>query len=225
MTYDIRHGDALTLLGAMDSESIQCAITSPPYWGLRDYGVIGQLGCESTSDAYVNNLVGVFRGLRRVLRDDGRLWIVIGDMYAANRAYQVGSTKGGAKHSQAQGFAGSAMKVPDGCKPKDLIGVPWMFAFALRQDGWYLRSDIVWHKPNAMPRSVKDRPTDDYEHVFLLSKSEHYFYDNEAIKEPVANGTGEMRNRRSVWSIPSLLPDNHGEAQPCRCDSRRVSGQ
>jgi DNA modification methylase len=159
----IHCGDALEVLKTLPSESIHCCITSPPYYGLRDYGVEGQIGLEETPEQYVDNLVCVFREVRRVLRDDGTLWVNIGDSYAANRTYQV----------------------PEGCKPKDLIGIPWMLAFALRKDGWYLRSEIIWHKPNPMPESVKDRPTRAHEQIFLLSKSEKYFYNQDSIREPM----------------------------------------
>ena len=185
-TYEIKQGDSLEILSKLDAESIQCVVTSPPYWGLRDYGVEGQLGCEPTPDEYVTNMVKVFKEVRRVLKNDGTLWLNIGDTYAANRSYQVPSSKGG-KHSLAQGFEGSGMHVPPGCKQKDLIGIPWMLAFALRADGWYLRQDIIWHKPNAMPSSVKDRPSTDYEHVFLLTKSPKYYYDHLATQQPSAN--------------------------------------
>ena len=178
---DIREGDALEVLRTSPSESVRCVVTSPPYWGLRDYGVAGQLGLERTPEEYVSRLVGVFREVRRVLTDDGTLWLNLGDTYAANRPHQVPSTKGGPKHSPAQGFEGSAMSVPHGLKPKDLVGIPWRMAFALQADGWWLRSDIIWHKPNPMPESVTDRPTKAHEYLFLLSKSQRYYYNAEAI--------------------------------------------
>jgi DNA modification methylase len=186
-----------------------------------------QIGLEPSPDEFVQALVGVFREVRRVLRDDGTVWLNLGDSYAANRTYQVPSTKGGPKHSPAQGFDGSAMSVPEGCKPKDLLGIPWLVAFALRADGWYLRSEIIWHKPNPMPESVTDRPTKSHEQVFLLSKGPKYWYDADAIREDGAGrldfgdmnslhdvrpGTrapwkgGEKdeangRNKRSVWTV------------------------
>lgn len=208
---------------------VQTCVTSPPYFGLRDYGHGGQIGLEETPEEYVRKLVEVFREVKRVLKDDGTLWLNIGDSYAANRTYQVPSTKGGPKHSDSQAAGGKGSVVPDGMKPKDLIGIPWMLAFALRADGWYLRQDIIWHKPNPMPESVKDRCTKAHEYVFLLSKSERYFFDAEAMKEPSAQperagklersfSTGkpdavlrqdvgravmrtETRNRRSVWTV------------------------
>lgn len=145
----------------------------------------GSLGLEPRSELYVQHIVEIFREVRRVLRKDGVLWLNMGDGYAANRSYQVGSTKGGPKHSPAQGFDGSAMSIPIGLKPKDLLMMPAKVALALQADGWWLRSDIVWAKPNPMPESVTDRPTKAHEYVFLLTKSERYYYDAEAVKEPL----------------------------------------
>jgi DNA modification methylase len=184
---------------ALEGTVAQMCVTSPPYFGLRDYGHEGQVGLEETPDEYIASMVEVFNAVRNVLSEDGTLWLNIGDTYAANRSYQVPSTKGGAKHAPAQGFSGSGMKVPPGMKQKDMIGIPWMLAFALRADGWYLRQDIIWHKPNAMPQSVRDRFTSSYEHVFLLSKKQKYYFDSSAIQEPAENGG--TRNRRDVWSI------------------------
>ena len=180
-------GDCLTTLPTLASASVQCCVTSPPYYGLRDYGVDGQLGLEATPEEYVAKMVEVFREVRRVLRDDGTLWLNIGDSYAANRSYQVPSTKGGTKHSYSQAVGGKGSVIPDGLKAKDLIGIPWRLAFALQADGWYLRQDIIWHKPNPMPESVRDRCTKAHEYIFLLSKSERYFFDSEAIKEPAVS--------------------------------------
>lgn len=160
---------------------VQCVVTSPPYFGLRDYGVKAQIGLEPTPEAYVAALVGVFREVRRVLVDDGVLWMNLGDSYAANRCYQVPDSKWtdvGNSHG---------MKATDlGAKPKDLLGIPWRVAFALQADGWYLRSDIIWAKPNPMPESVTDRPTKSHEYLFLLAKQERYYYDAQAIAEPVS---------------------------------------
>jgi len=155
-------GDALESLKTMPDKSAQMCITSPPYYGLRDYGVEGQIGLEKTPDEYIARLVEVFHEVKRVLKDDGTLWVNIGDSYA-------GSGRGQTKI---------------GLKPKDLIGIPWMLAFALRDDGWYLRQDIIWAKPNPLPESVKDRCTKSHEYIFLLSKSAHYYYDADAIAEP-----------------------------------------
>jgi DNA modification methylase len=184
----------------MESESVQMCVTSPPYFGLRDYGHPGQLGLESTPREYVERMVGVFREVRRVLRDDGTLWLNIGDSYAGGKGQ---SGQGSSEYQAARAdvslnkpyhqIAGAkltralddrAMLRAANIKPKDLIGIPWMLAFALRNDGWYLRSDIIWHKPNPMPESVKDRPTKAHEYLFLLSTSERYLYAADAIKEP-----------------------------------------
>ena len=169
------------MLRTLEADSVYTCVTSPPYYNLRDYGTPGQIGMEDTPEKYIEKLVEVFREVRRVLRPDGTLWVNIGDTYAANRTYQVKETKGTAGHV----FQGGA-KVPDGCKPKDMIGIPWLLAFALRADGWYLRQDIVWHKPNCMPESVRDRCTRSHEYIFLLSKSPKYYFDAEAISEPIA---------------------------------------
>lgn len=159
-------------------------MTSPPYWGLRDYGHDGQIGLEETPEAYVQKMVEVFREVRRVLRKDGTCWTNLGDSYAANRGYQVPDSK----HVDVGNSKG--MKAVDfGLKPKDLVGIPWMVAFALRADGWWLRQDIIWHKPNPMPESVTDRCTKSHEYIFLLSKSAKYFYDAGAIKEPLKDAS------------------------------------
>lgn len=265
---------------AQEGLKAQMCVTSPPYYGLRDYGTgkwIGgdpncshkrdskfseatitghknmagavgdgiyksvcpkcgavredlQLGLEETPEEYIANMVEVFRCVKDILADDGTLWLNIGDSYAANRAYQVASTKGGPKHSDSQSAGGKGSTVPEGMKPKDLIGIPWMLAFALRADGWYLRQDIIWHKPNPMPESVQDRCTKAHEYIFLLSKSQKYFYDHESIKEDAISKSEGIRfggnkygdnndplyatksgnvskeydksNKRSVWSVP-----------------------
>ena len=196
----IEFGDCREIMRRWAAEGIrvQTCVTSPPYFGLRDYGVDGQIGLEDTPGAYVAQLVEVFREVRRVLRDDGTLWINIGDSYAANRSYQVESTKGGAKHGPGQAAGGKGSRVPDGLKPKDLIGIPWRVAFALQADGWFLRQDIIWHKPNPMPESVRDRCTKAHEYIFLLSKSERYFYDHEASMEPVAASTVERLSQPTL---------------------------
>lgn len=179
----ILHGDALSTLRTLPAESVHCVITSPPYWGQRDYGVPGQLGLEETVGVYLAKMVEVFAEVRRVLRKDGVAWVNMGDAYA-NDAKWGGSTSG--KHVTAlHGATGVGRgKRQTGLKAKDLVGVPWALAFALRSDGWYLRSDVIWHKPNAMPESVRDRPSMDHEHVFLLTKSPRYYYDADAIREP-----------------------------------------
>ena len=167
-------GDALTVLKELPDESVQMCVTSPPYYGLRDYGIDGQIGLEQSPETYVNMLLGVFREVRRILKSDGTLWLNISDSYAAKKMQSRGTVK-----------------------PKDMIGIPWLLAFALRNIGWYLRSDIIWNKKNCMPEPVKGRPSKCYEHIFLLSKSKKYYYDYEAIAEPVAESTVE-RNKRGV---------------------------
>jgi site-specific DNA-methyltransferase (adenine-specific) len=228
VSWQIITGDCLESLATLPDQSVQCCITSPPYWGLRDYGVDGQLGLESTPDEYVSRMVAVFREVRRVLRDDGTLWLNLGDTYLGT-GYGPGT--GGCPGVPGQ-FNQSREKqriaVPTGLKPKDLTGIPWRVAFALQADGWYLRSDIIWAKPNPMPESVTDRPTKAHEYVFLLSKSPKYFYDADAVREGAAGGREKFggdkwgdkgvdasrndqgrfdesivttRNRRTVWSI------------------------
>jgi DNA modification methylase len=186
----IIRGDALEMLGWMRPESVDCCVTSPPYYGLRDYGCDGQIGLEATPDAYVSNLVEVFREVRRVLKKEGTLFLNLGDSFCSQGGSQVTQTRNKARvgGSDTQN-AGKSRAGINGLKPKDLIGIPWMVAFALRADGWYLRSDIIWHKPNCMPESVTDRPTKSHEYLFLLSKSQKYYYDANAILEPLSDAT------------------------------------
>lgn len=184
----IIHGDALSSLRILESESVQCVVTSPPYWGLRDYGHEWQIGLEKTPEEYVDRLVEIFLEIKRVLRYDGTLWLNLGDSYATGGG-AVGRCPGGGDQGERFLRAGMINTQPNrmplpGLKSKDLIGVPWRVAFALQADGWYLRSDIIWSKPNPMPESVTDRPTKSHEYIFLLSKSERYYYDAEAIAEP-----------------------------------------
>lgn len=171
-------GDALSVLSRLPSESVQCAVTSPPYWGLRDYGINGQIGLEPTLPEFISRLVGIFSELKRVLKNTGVFWLNIGDGYTSgNRGWRAPDKKNPARAMNVRPVT------PKGLKSKDLLGLPWRLAFALQDDGWYLRSDVVWHKPNAMPESVKDRPTRCHEYVFLFSKSEQYFYNYESVKE------------------------------------------
>lgn len=183
-------GDALSILPRLSTGSVQSCITSPPYWSLRDYHIDGQIGLEESLPEYIEKLTAVFEEVRRVLRNDGTLWLNIGDSYTSGgRTWRAPDRKN----------PGRAMSVrpptPEGLKSKDLIGVPWRLAFALQDAGWYLRSDTIWHKPNCQPESVKDRPTRSHEYVFLFSKSEHYHYDSSSVRGP--NG----RNMRTVWDI------------------------
>lgn len=248
-------GDCRETLRELDAESVQCCVTSPPYWGLRDYGHAGQLGLEATPEAYVAAMVGVFDEVHRVLRPDGTLWLNLGDSYATG-AGAVGNCPGGGKQgerwarrpskngrNEEQGgyrgarngkegkhcYLGSAngvgpMTQPNrmpiaGLKPKDLVGIPWRVAFALQAAGWYLRSDIIWHKPNPMPESVMDRPTKAHEYLFLLTKAERYYYDAEAIKEKVsgtanprkANGpNSRMERERTPLGLTNKLNPSSG---------------
>ena len=203
-TSDILTGDAQTCLAALDARSVQCVVTSPPYFGLRDYGVDGQIGLEPTPDAYVQQLVAVFREVRRVLADDGVVFLNLGDSYAGG-GYSNHDVNGEAWKSAMNGDKRRSRQqdqrnalAPFGIKPKDLIGIPWAVAFALRADGWYLRSDIIWHKPNPMPESVTDRPTKAHEYLFLLTKNAKYYYDADAIKEPVVADEQTQRRKNAT---------------------------
>lgn len=178
-------GDALHIVRNLPNKIVDCVVTSPPYYGLRDYGAEGQIGLENTPEEYIQNLVDLFREVRRVLKDEGTLWVNIGDTYATGTSAsrrQSTNPGVGANNEKAQNSV-PRVGTPLGCKTKDLIGIPWMLAFALRADGWYLRQDIIWHKPNPMPESVTDRCTKSHEYVFLLSKSQKYYFDYEAIQE------------------------------------------
>lgn len=180
----ILYGDALECLKNIPDSSVNMCVTSPPYYGLRDYGIDEQIGMEVSPVRYIEKLVCIFGEIRRILKNDGTLWVNIADSYA-------GSIKSRIKLSGNAEIA----KEWQGIKSKDMLGIPWSLAFALRDDGWYLRSDIIWQKSNCMPESVKDRPTKSYEHIFLLSKSNHYYYDYEAIQEPVTQGSIERAKR------------------------------
>jgi site-specific DNA-methyltransferase (cytosine-N4-specific) len=189
----ILQGDSLYVLRCLPLSCVQCIVTSPPYWGLRDYNINGQIGLEKSLTEYINCLVAVFKQAKRVLKDDGILWLNIGDGYTGgNRGWRAPDKKNRAR----------AMNVrpdrPEGLKAKDLLGVPWRLAFALQQDGWYLRCDIIWNKPNAMPESIKDRPTRAHEYLFMLTKSERYYYNRQAVME--RNGS-KPRSRRTVWDV------------------------
>jgi len=233
----ILHGHVLDKLQEIESKSIQCVVTSPPYWGLRNYQVEKQLGLEKTPEEYVEKMVEVFREIKRVLKKDGTVWLNLGDTYCGN----IGDNKAGFNEryygkkfktdKQSDTFKNIKIDIKHPTKPKDLVGIPWRVAFALQSDGWYLRQDIIWHKPNPMPESVTDRCTKAHEYIFLLTKSARYYYDNDAIREPSkestlkrlnqnigeqsgsytpSKGNGNMkavgdldkgRNKRSVWTI------------------------
>jgi len=222
MSWEIREGDCLESLRAMPAGSVQCCVTSPPYWGLRDYGHGDQLGMEETPDLFVANMVKVFAGVKRVLRDDGTLWLNIGDSYAGSWGNQGRKSERGTqrpingemltpvhdgRYPDARSNTG---KIPDGAnfKAKDLVGIPWLLAFALRADGWYLRSEIIWAKPNPMPESVTDRPTKAHEQVFLLTKSPRYFYGADAVREAHEHPNA-TRTRGSF--APGSLQENLGK--------------
>jgi DNA modification methylase len=241
VNWRVLQGDTRDGLRSMPEKSVHTCVTSPPYWGLRDYGVDGQIGLEQTPAAYVAAMVEVFREVRRVLRDDGTCWVNLGDSYAAGKAGRtddgcddptstLGPSRRGLPNNSSMGPV-VPRKPPPGFKPKDLVGIPWRVAFALQADGWYLRQDIIWAKPNPRPESVTDRCTKSHEYLFLLSKNARYYYDAAAIAEDAIsagedrggglkysdrtkdNGiggahnldkfgaTGQTRNRRSVWTI------------------------
>ncbi len=242
MSWKLLQGDVMAKLAEIETGTVQTCVTSPPYWRLRDYGVDGQIGLEETPEEYVAKMVQVFREVKRVLRDDGTLWLNLGDSYTAHgtggNTYKTTDDK---RKEMGEKLFGGGIKrtMPDGLKPKDLCGIPWRVAFALQADGWWLRSDIIWAKPNPMPESVTDRPTKAHEYIFLLSKSARYFYDAEAVKEQTVsdhpsgndfkraerlsyldkNGprgnekqwqVTPTRNRRSVWTVATQpYPEAH----------------
>ena len=198
----IINGDALKILKTLPEKQVHTCVTSPPYFGLRDYGVDAQLGMEDTPEDYVKKMVDVFREIRRVLRDDGTVWLNLGDTYSAG-----GRGGGGGKQNTNKGSLGLGAWKVQGFAPKQLLGVPWRVAFALQADGWYLRQDIIWSKPNPMPESVTDRCTKAHEYIFLLSKSQKYYFDNEAIKEPLAQTSiqrlgQDIGNQRGSDRVP-----------------------
>jgi len=202
-TQRIIQGDCIEGLRTLPDASVHCCVTSPPYWGLRDYGHDGQIGLESTPEAYVARMVDVFREVRRVLRDDGTCWVNLGDSYAANAATKKNPAKLSGGFESCRGSDTPTLNTNQQgriayrggrIKAKDLIGIPWRVAFALQADGWWLRQDIIWHKPNPMPESVRDRCTKAHEYVFLMTKSERYFYDAEAIKVEASQATAD-RNK------------------------------
>ena len=199
--------DCLDAMKDMPDQCVQTCITSPPYWGLRDYSQEGQLGLEETPDLYVGKMVQVFREVRRVLRDDGTLWLNLGDSYCNSSQSGGGDPTIGVRN--LGGTRQPQMIVPVGLKPKDLVGIPWRVAFALQADGWYLRSDIIWYKPNPMPESVTDRPTKAHEYVFLLSKSQKYFYDADAVRE----GGADTEYTRERYKYKPSQAKKHSQNQ------------
>ena len=218
--YQLHIGDCLEVLKSLPDGSADCCVTSPPYYGLRDYGHDGQIGLEETPDAFVSKLVEVFREVRRVLKDDGTLWLNLGDSYAAQcgGTHQPAETLAGGKNGKADngrrvnrgrhdGYNPTRFASRIGLKHKDLIGIPWRVAFALQADGWYLRQDIIWHKPNPMPESCRDRCTKAHEYLFLLTKSPRYFWNYEAIQEPMAASSvkrlaQDVENQRGSDRVP-----------------------
>ncbi len=223
-------GDALAVLKQFPDACVQCCITSPPYYALRDYGVIGQIGLEATPAEYIAKLVDVFREVKRVLREDGTCWITIGDSYAGGKRGRADSGDGGK-------FAGPRIEprdnpIPVGFKPKDLMMIPARLAIALQDDGWWLRSDIIWHKLTAMPEPVTDRPVSAHEHIFLLAKSERYFYDAEAIREPLKPKTlttyGTKHRSQGNDALGKVKSDNWGctieTRQPRRTPDGKIAG-
>lgn len=212
---EILVGDCREVLKTRRDESVNCCVTSPPYFGLRDYGHAGQIGLEETPEAYVAQLVEVFREVRRVLRDDGTLWLNLGDSYAVNS---------GCRKEPNEKRATVQVRPPRiaDVKPKDLIGIPWRVAFALQADGWYLRCDIIWSKPNPMPESVLDRPTKSHEYIFLLSKQARYYYDAEAIREPATKAGTSGHLKPGKCSCMNGHPTPKSDKQ--RGHSRRHAG-
>jgi len=228
----IHQGDALTTLKALASESVQCCVTSPPYWGLRDYGVNGQIGLEKTPEDYVSKLVEIFHEVKRVLKSDSTLWLNLGDSYASLAGgYDTSGSRGTSAtispKTQAAVVCGKQRRPAAGLKPKDLVGIPWLTAFALRADGWYLRGDIIWSKKNPMPESVRDRPTRSHEYIFLLTKSARYYYDADAIAEPGSVESAGCMLRANKGYCPPGQTAHGGVAapRPNRRDKQRGHGR
>lgn len=206
----IYQGSCVDVLKSLPADSVDCCVTSPPYWGLRDYDNDEQIGWEEHPKDYVKKLVKVFREVHRVLKPQGTLWLNLGDSYIGGN-WRWGGDKGvskkqiGNRGSKAIFENKAKPQPPEGFKTKDLAGIPWRVALALQEDGWYLRSDIIWNKPNCMPEPIKDRPTKAHEYIFLLAKSERYFYDADAIKEErvdLNKNVSGYKNKRSIWNVP-----------------------
>ena len=217
--YTIIEGDCIKGMATLPDGCVHTCVTSPPYWGLRDYGHDDQIGAEKTPEEFVENMVDVFREVRRILRDDGTVWLNLGDSYARNgggvesRMNSIDKMGVGQKATYLAGAMQTINKVPFGLKSKDLVGIPWRVALALQADGWYLRQDIIWHKPNPMPESVTDRCTKAHEYIFMLSKKAHYYYDHEAIKEDAVGAPHSPGNKNVTQPKekgardPALDPD------------------
>lgn len=199
---ELYQGDCLEVLTTLPDESVQCCVTSPPYWGLRDYGCDGQIGLEPTPEAYVARMVDVFREVRRVLRADGTCWVNLGDSYTSTAQGTVNAPQPKGSRQHADQWANR--RPVTGLKPKDLVGIPWRVAFALQADGWWLRQDIIWAKKNPMPESVKDRCTKAHEYLFLLSKSERYFFDSDAMRELSTGGDNGDRAKQRHKHVESV---------------------
>jgi DNA modification methylase len=225
----IIQGDCVEVLKGLPDSSVNCCVTSPPYWGLRDYGVGGQLGLEKTPEEYTENMVKVFREVKRVLKDEGTLWLNIGDSYASNGCYinawyekdhnkdkQHLHTKNKERYEDRKAYRSDVIKA------KDLIGIPWRVAFALQKDGWYLRQDIIWHKPNPMPESVTDRCTKAHEYIFLLAKSQRYYFDREPIREPVKESNKGFISARARTASGALGGENQHNME--RRDYSEIKG-
>jgi len=233
MTIELIEGDCREVLRELPDQSVNCIVTSPPYFGLRDYGVENQMGLEPTPDEFVQALVGVLREARRVLRDDGTLWLNLGDSYARaggwadNNGLTLVNGKpskrgeSGRARTNMTGDGSASQKLAPGLKSKDLIGIPWRVAFALQADGWYLRQDIIWHKPNPMPESVRDRCTKAHEYIFLLSKSPTYYFDWQAMQEPSVGPVGGATGRGKQASAAAFAANGR---QPQRDNSGGLGG-
>jgi DNA modification methylase len=203
-------GDAADVLSQLEPGSVDCIVTSPPYFGLRDYRVAGQIGVEDTPAAFVERLVGVFREARRVLADDGTLWVNLGDTYNNTSSGQNGTGSTGVSGGRHDRMGARRKRLPSGLPPKNLLGVPWRFAFAMQDDGWVLRNDIIWAKPNGMPESVTDRLSTKHEHIFLFTKGPRYWFDLDPIREPVENVGGQTwADRKAAGEVRASRAPEH----------------
>lgn len=227
-SYQLLLGDCIEVMRQLEPGSVQTCVTSPPYWGLRDYNVEGQIGLEATPAEYIAKLVDVFREVRRLLRDDGTLWLNLGDSYANDGKHGGKSGNMHAYLDEGSKTRAGREKRSTGLPPKSLIGIPWRVAFALQDDGWILRQDIIWHKPNPMPESVEDRPTTAHEYIFLLSKKPLYFYDHEAIKEPAASADWRRPyGSQGAWDLDGRPAEQRhgGEARSSRNSFKRTGSK